>query len=880
MVYLNLHSNPGIISIKPLAGLINLETLILADARVKDEISVLQRYSRLKHLNLSNTGISDLSPLSNLTDLEYLNLHHNDLIESINPLAGMVNLHTLILANVPIGDDAAVIQNFSNLQHLNLRNTEITDLKPLAGLIKLEYLNLHSNPEVISIAPIAKLAHLRTLILQDVPVGNQIGILINFPNLTQVNLRNTGITETNVIASLMANGAFKDDLQRELYASINIIDNPLNYIASDSYASLRPYWEKFNLRTPFVLPEHVSLPPPSFSHSSGFYTDSFLLTLSSEEPTNSIHYTLDGSEPTRDSPLYITPIPIESRKDESNGISEIKNTSLSDRKPDGKVFKGTVVRAKVFDSQDSDCSLGVTQTYFVDEQIYQRYSLPLVSITTDADYLFDSKVGIFSLGQVNNHSNQAQFNNPVNQVPNYDQDGKEWERPIYIELIEQTGQTPISQNASIRLHGDSARRLPQKALRIYAHTENNPQGVFTYGLFPGLLDRNNQPGQNYDSFILRNSGNDWDEAMLRDSLTQNLVRHTSLGTQAFRPVIVFINGEYWGIHDLRPRLDEYYLASTYHVDRNQVTILDEYLDVFRGNPGDNSGFINMLEYIKKNNLNEYSNYEYIQTLIDVDNYIDYQVSEIYSANTDWPDSNEKIWRFNNSGYDPNAPPGQDGRWRWILFDSDFGFMLSKTGHTYDHKTLELAENSEGNGYLLAALLQNEMFKTQFINQFADHLNTSFKAERVVSEINHMQDELRPEMEEHIRRWRTMQDSINVWEHNVDILRMFARNRPNYIRQQIIERFGLPGTAAVTLQTDPEKGYIQVNSISITPDTPGVENPGSWSGIYFMEVPIQIKAVAYPGYSFAGWDGLDLEGDQIIHKLTGDLTLQANFIPIP
>ena len=144
----------------------------------------------------------------------------------------------------------------------------------------------------------------------------------------------------------------------------------------------------------------------------------------------------------------------------------------------------------------------------------------------------------------------------------------------------------------------------------------------------------------------------------------------------------------------------------------------------------------------------------------------------------------------------------------------------------------------------------------------------------------MQDELQPQMEEHIRRWRTMDDSIDVWAENVENLRKFARIRPDIVRQQIIERFGLPGTATLTLQTDPEKGYLQINSIPITADTPGVVDPGKWSGVYFKDVPVQITAVPYPGYQFTGWEGTDQDQASIALNLDKDMTLRSNFTSLP
>ncbi len=394
------------------------------------------------------------------------------------------------------------------------------------------------------------------------------------------------------------------------------------------------------------------------------------------EPSTTIYYTLDGSEPTRNSPVYIAPILIESRLNEPNQLSNIKEISGYWKKPQGEVFKATVVRAKVIHDRDNTGSISITGTYFVGEEILSHYSLPVVSLTTNAGYFFDYQDGIYVKGAIYDKNYDPAIKNLANYDANYYQKGKQWERPVHIEIFEPGDLLGLSQNGAIRLHGHATRVLPEKSLRIYATSEYDPKDIFEYELFPGLTNRiDGQSIQQFDNFILRNSGNDWDHAFLRDALMQSLVSHTSLDTQAYRPVIVFLNGEYWGIHDLRQRLDEYYLASTYQVDPGQVVILESDQQIFHGNPGDEDHYTAMLEFIKENHLEDDENYETIQTFIDVENFTDYLISEIFYANTDWPHNNVRYWRLKTDGYEPGSPPGHDGRWRWMLFDLDLGFGL-------------------------------------------------------------------------------------------------------------------------------------------------------------------------------------------------------------
>ena len=539
------------------------------------------------------------------------------------------------------------------------------------------------------------------------------------------------------------------------------------------------------------------------------------------------------------------------------------------------------MRASVFSSEKEISSPATTQTYFVDDDIYTDYSLPMISLATDADYLFDYQAGIYTQGRIYEEYYDPTLRNLGHYNANYHQQGVEWERPVHIELFEAGGQPAFSKDGSVRIHGHATRFFPEKSLRLYAHSDVDNVDEFNYEFFPDFNNKvDNSPITQFNNILLHNSGNDWDQTMFRDALMQSLVEHTDLDTMAYRPVNVFINGEYWGIHNLRPRLDEYYLAAAYQVDPKDVVILDEDLMVYKGEPGDEKDYKDLLEFIKQNTLQDDHNYEVVQSRMDIDNFIDYQVSEIYSSNIDWPHNNVRFWRLKTAEDDIAAGPGKDGRWRWMLVDTDQGFGIYNMYGIYQHQTLEEALKPEKKGYLLSSLLQNESFKIQFINRFADHLNTSFQEKRVIDRIDQMQAVLDPEMAEHIRRWRVMGDSIEIWNQNVDVLREFARNRPDTLRQQIIEHFGLEGTAALTLKTGSGGGHIQVNSIPIITGTPGVADSKEWSGVYFKGIPIQITAIPDPGFQFAGWQGLDYEQANISLDLTGDLILQANFTPEP
>ena len=880
LVSLKLEGN-FITDLNPLSQLSRLRQLNLRTNPIAN-IEPLSKLQKLESLDLRSNQISDISPLAQLTQLKDLNLRDN-VINDISPLAGLPRIKNLNLRGNTIQDISALAKQ-KELRELNLHANEISDITALASLTRLKSLNLGNNPGILSIAALQNLNDLQSLNLRNIPLGNQVSQLRSYPKLNDLNVRGCGITDVSVLGDLMAQGALQDNPRSGLRSQLDIRDNPIEISHSDGYAAIRPYWESISTRIPFRLPVFATRAAPVFSHSSGFYKQSFNLILSTEDDQAVIHYTLDGSEPSLDSPIYSQPLHIQSRAGQPDVLAEIRTTAQYWRKPIGEVFKATVVRAKAF-YPDGSHSTTETQTYFVDPNINTRYSLPIFSIVSDPDHFFDYEQGIYVMGRL--WDENRDFN--IDWLPhpaNYMQKGEVWERPVHIEFFEPQGQARWAQNAGIRIHGFFTRAARLKSLRLYARAGYDQSDQFEYDFFPGLRDAVfSEKIQTFKTLLLRNSGNDWGFTLIRDAMMQALISHTSLDTQAYRPVIVFLNGEYWGIHNLRESMDEHYLSSKYLLDTDNIVILENNAEIQFGKAGDDAPYQALLDFIKTNDMTNALTYNQIATQMDVENYIDYLVTEIYIMNSDWPHNNIKFWRHKTDAYQPDAPYGHDGRWRWIVFDTDSGFGLNTAlrEEEYDDNTLAQALYQPGarewSGFLFRSLIENPQFFNQFINRFADHLNTTFTPERVIGIIDRMQAEIRPEIPEHINRWRLMDNSIAVWEQNVEVLRSFARNRPTYVRQHILSQFELPGTATITLQSDSRQGYLRINSIDITTDTPGVLDAEQWSGIYFQGIPIQISAIPNPGYQFSGWEGIDQSEPNLQLVLNKDLTLRAKFVPI-
>lgn len=649
---------------------------------------------------------------------------------------------------------------------------------------------------------------------------------------------------------------------------------------------------------------------PVFSHVGGFYREAFNLVIEPAAGTV-VYYTLDGSIPDPVSNrertyTYTAPIAIKAETvPVGRNLNIYKNVTpkppltyiVSSYNrwyvPRVEQFKGTVIRARAYDANGVPSEV-ITHTFFVDPKGFERHTVPVVAITCDPYDLFDYEEGIYVPGK--GYHENLPWAWHIWGSGNFHGRGRLWERPIYIEFWEPGGALAFAQNAGMRIHGDASRAYAQKSLRIIASSDYDLVDRFYHELFPGRTKPySDEPFDEYKSFVLRNGGNTWDFTMLKDGLLANLLHHTKLDHMYFRPAVVYLNGEYWGIHNIRDHLDEWYLYYSYGIDPERVEIIEDNVYENEGNmPLNDPARLNYRlllslidpdyrsnRYATVDTLADPEVYEQIKQLMDIDTYLDYTAVQIYIQNHDWPGNNVQLWRLNLPGNDLDAPFGHDGLWRWMIYDLDLAFA-DFNANTMVNATL--AQGTEWHNpswatYLLRSLLQNPEFRNDFINRCADHMNTTFLPEVVIAELNRIEAIMEPEIEEHIRRWGKPAASKELWKLQNESLRVFARYRPAAYQNHIVRYFKLEGTYRLTVKTDALSGFVQVNSITIAPGTPGVSDPGSWSGTYFKGVPITLRAVSYEGSKFAGWEGVpeDLKHLPVITITPKDsLTITAHF----
>ena len=651
------------------------------------------------------------------------------------------------------------------------------------------------------------------------------------------------------------------------------------------------------------------LDPPVFSVSGGFYSDNFNLVLSHPDPLVTIVYTIDGSDPdinnlngttysyknqypiglnqlpianflenSFQSSQYTAPITIENRTNQPNDISMISSTFDADPSyylPDYPLFKGTVVRAKAYKANAMPSKV-ISNSYFVSPEGSQRFSIPVVSLSVDENKFFDYNQGIYVAGvdfdnwRVANPTTAAMYLSESN----FDRSGDEFEKIGHLSYFV-NGSEVLNQQVGIRMNGGGSRAFQNKSMRLYARPELGAS-TFNYPIFP------NESFTSYNRLLLRNSGNDFFNTYYKDAFTHELVEKTGLDNQAYQPSVVFLNGEYWGMLNLRERLDRHYFERKYGISELDIEIMSDGYQIEEGN---GEHFQAMFSFLENNSLSSLSNYDFIKTQLDTDNFRDYFITNIFIQNTDWPGWNTLFWRKKGT-FDPAAPYGTDGRWRTAMKDTDAGFSLMLDIN--DHNTLAFATatggpewpNPEWSTLILRRLLENSDFKLNFINRFADMMNTFFIPERVISLSNQFATVIEPEIEEQIARW-SAPFSYDWWQQSQDKIATFATVRPDIQREHIRNKFGISGNVNVTVNvSNSGEGFVKVNTIEIKSETPGVpEIAYPWTGIYFQNIPITLKAIALPGFVFSHWSGASTSTEsEITINALSDISIVANFIP--
>lgn len=522
-----------------------------------------------------------------------------------------------------------------------------------------------------------------------------------------------------------------------------------------------------------------------FSDEGGITRASFVM-LSGSGEHQVIRYTTDGTVPSNTSPLYQGAIPI----------------------PDT-----TVIRAGVF-ADGFIPSITQSRTFLVNVS----HDIPIVTLEADPLDFFDMDFGIYALGTDYDRA-----------APNYGANfWEDWERNIHFGFYETDGTLGVEFNTGVQIFGGYTRSFAQKSLAFYARARYGVD-TYNYPFFPELEYKK------FDHLVLRASGNDWLRTMFRDRAFSSLMEGSGLDYQAGRAVATYLNGEYWGLYNLREKVNEDFISNKHDVKARDVTILEANAEVVEGS---NEEYLALIDYVSTADPTSPEFYPTVAAQVDIDNFIAYQTLQIYIANEDWPMNNIKYWK---------APTT---KWRWILYDTDFGFGLYERNVSKDSIAYATAENARNGSnppwstLLLRRLLQNSEFQAKFINYFADQLNSRFLPQNVSAIVDRLADEIRTEIPLQKARWGSANWN---WEGDVESLITYANSRPSYVWQHLSSHFSLSSPVTLSIESlDTAAGSVQVNSVTVTSE--------NWTGSYFAEVPVTVTAVAKPGFRFERWSG--------------------------
>lgn len=544
---------------------------------------------------------------------------------------------------------------------------------------------------------------------------------------------------------------------------------------------------------------------PFFSIKAGWFNNKINLILETKDQQAKIYYSTDGSEPADSLELYQgTPISIE---------------------------KTTVVRARSY-KENYLPSRTVTHTFFINDSS----TLPVFSLSADPYNLWDSTVGIFV------HENR--FNRL--EIPAY---FEFWKKP--------SGEAVYSSGAGLKLHGSRARGFPQKPFRLYSRNKYGDK-EFQYNFF------NDNSSEDIDKLLLRNGGQDWWSAFIRDGFASVLIENIiSLDAAKYRPVTMFINSEYWGLYNLRERLDEDHIGKKYDIPVETINLLENNNNLIYGS---DAVYLLMYDSILAMDMSLKKSYDYACSVIDIENIIDYAVTEVFSANYDWPGNNLRYW--NSLSF--------DSRWRWVIYDMDWTFGYDWATSSKNNK-LDVLIKGAADPYkfkfslLFTKLLENQQFENSFINRCADLLNTEFNSERTIPLIDMLAKNIASEIPRHQARWDS---SASEWGRGWDVaiqnIKDFLSQRAKYIRMHYVEQFDLSGISSVKLSTNlPNAGKIKINSLTL--------DKLPWNGIYFCDVPVTIIAIPNEDSKFIGWSIPELGNSSTITLILPDtLELMAIF----
>ncbi len=569
-------------------------------------------------------------------------------------------------------------------------------------------------------------------------------------------------------------------------------------------------WAYFDVVTPLLENPTQGYagftPNPGIALPSGFYSGSVQVALQSNG--GSVYWTTDGSVPDAQDDAYASPLTLN---------------------------ESTVVRARAFQSGLLP-SRTVTCSYLLGFET----DLPVVSLSMDPVDLWSDSTGIYVLGP-----------NAEDTVPYFGANfWQDWEKAGHFEYFVNENRV-ADVDLGVKIAGNWSRYMPQKSMNLHCRSRYGGEDI-EYPIFP------DSQVNVFSHIKLRSSSQDYNRSKILDAYAQGLAKELDLEDQSYQPCVMFLNGQYWGIMNIRDKVGGDYLAYRQGVDPDRVDILDNTGTLINIVEGNNAAFQHLLNYLENHSLVDLSAYQYVESCVDIDEYIDYLIVEIFSANWDWPGNNHRFWRSQDGG-----------RWRWILFDVDAGFFPSMLEENMLNHLMGEDEgpyNPPATTLLFRRLVENQEFCSKFIHRCSDILETCYEPGYADSLLDAYADRIESEIPRHLERWDS---SGRDWAGYVESLRTFTHQRVPILQQQFVEFFELEGLSSLTLSCEPATGgWFEINQMTPV--------DGSWSGTLFAGITNRIKAVPHTGFRFVAWSDGEVHEERVLDLDPGVTDLVAIF----
>lgn len=526
-----------------------------------------------------------------------------------------------------------------------------------------------------------------------------------------------------------------------------------------------------------------TIPFPVFSNKAGNYPKAIELSLTSPDKSQ-IYFTVNGDNP----------IP---------GIGQLYSRKIL-------IEKTTVIRACL---KSASGKLGpiATHTFLINE----KTNLPIVCVTAPPDSLFHDSLGVYKLYYF------------------------DLECAGHFEFILPKEGKVFDADVGYKVTGAASRSLAKKSLRVVSRGKYGPEKL-EYPFFPDI------PVRSFDGLLLRadaTTGVGRPKHRAGERVRNELVYHfnremgSHVDMQAYRPAILFLNGEYWGMYSVMERKDDDFIFSHYGIkDIDMLDAEDLYEEA-----GDKIQYKEVLAYMNNNNLDDPKVWKRLNEYFDMESFIDYWVMNTYTAAFDF-EVNIRFWR-------PRTP---EGKWRWISYDND---SWGDPEHDFLYEITE-PENAKYI-FLMNRLMQGKYFRTAFLTRLSDCLNSTFMTDNVKCYIEEIRSYVIRELSRDRAKW---EGKILYVLPGADYaaIREFAELRPAILREQIMDIYDLEAPVVLHAEVEPQhSGYIQINSIA-----PSVY---PWNGLYFQEMDCEVKATPESGFVFDHWEG-DLAGSVPSHTL--------------